>query len=98
MSDCYVYYRIDAARADAARAALAAMLDQVAVELGIHGQAYCKTTEPLLWMEVYRDVDDFDALTGRLAELAHAHGLDHCLADNQRRHVEHFMALPCASR
>ena len=93
MSDCYVYYRIDEAHAGPARTALAAVLRDVAAEMAIDGRAYCKSTEPLLWMEVYRDVGDIDALTGRLAELSRAHGLDQCLADNQRRHVEHFVPL-----
>lgn len=93
MSDCYIYYRIAAEHELAARRALAAMLAELAAIAGVAGRAYRKTGEPLLWMEVYTAVADPDALVDRLDRLAARHGLDACLAGNQRRHAEHFAPL-----
>ena len=92
MSDCYVYYRVAAEHEPAARRALAAMLAELEAS-GIAGRAYVKALEPLLWMEVYAAVADPDALVDLLDELAGRHGLTSCLAENQRRHVEHFAPL-----
>lgn len=93
MSDCYIYYRVAAEHEHAARRALPAMLAELETSARIVGRAYCKAHEPLLWMEVYTAVADPDALVDLLARLAERHGLVACLAQNQRRHVEHFLPL-----
>ena len=93
MSDCYIYYRVALDHEPAARVALHTMLDEVAATAGIRGQAHCKTHEPLLWMEVYPDVGDAEAFVSLLTGLSARHGLDACLEDNQRRHVELFIPL-----
>ena len=92
MTDCYVYYRIDAAHEAEARRALEAMLVALRAA-GVIGKVYRKTHEPLLWMEVYSDVADADRLVDTLTGLAETHGLTACLAENQRRHVEIFSPL-----
>jgi len=93
MTDCYVYYRIDAAREAEARRALDAMLSALRAATGITGHVFSKTQEPLLWMEVYPAIADADALVDLLDQLAGTHGLTACLAENQRRHVEQFTPL-----
>jgi hypothetical protein len=93
MSDCYVYYRIALDREADARGAVVALIAEVEATTGIRGRAYCKTVEPLLWMEVYPGVVDGEAFVSLLAELSARHGLDACLEDNQRRHVEEFTEL-----
>jgi len=93
VSDCYIYYRVAAEHAEAARRALHAMLAELEASARIVGRAYCKAEEPLLWMEVYTAVADPDALVDLLGRLAEQHGLIACLAENQRRHVEHFLPL-----
>jgi len=93
MADCYVYYRIDAAREDEATRALDAMLVALQTATGIAGRVYFKTHEPLLWMEVYVDLADIDGFVDKLTALAETHGLTACLAENQRRHVEQFSPL-----
>jgi len=92
VSDCYVYYRVAPEHEPAARRALAAMLAELEAS-GIAGRAFVKALEPLLWMEVYAAVADPGALVDLLEELAGRHGLTRCLAENQRRHVEHFAPL-----
>ena len=93
MSDCYIYYRVAAEHEPAARRALQAMLAELEASAGIVGHAYSKSLEPLLWMEVYTAVADRDALVEVLTGLATRHGLIACLAENQRRHIEHFLPL-----
>jgi hypothetical protein len=93
VTDCYVYYRVDPAREAAARTALAVLLADLEATDGIHGRAFRKVQEPLLWMEVYSGLADPDAVMDRVDALAHKHGLAACLAENQRRHVEHFRPL-----
>jgi hypothetical protein len=93
VSDCYIYYRVAAEHEQAARRALHTMLAELEASARIVGNAYCKTGEPLLWMEVYTAVADPDALVDLLTRLAERHGLINCLAENQRRHVEHFLPL-----
>ena len=93
MADCYIYYRVAATHEAAARRAVQAMLAEIEATTGIRGQASCKTMEPLLWMEVYRGVGDGEAFVSLLTGLSARHGLDACLEDNQRRHVEEFVPL-----
>lgn len=93
MSDCYVYYRVAPTREPDARRAVHAMLAEVEATTGIIGQACRKPVEPLLWMEVYRDVGIGGAFVSLLTELSARHGLDACLEDNQKRHVEEFVPL-----
>ena len=93
MADCYIYYRVAAQREQEARGALAAMLAELEASAGVIGQVYCKAAEPLLWMEVYTAVADPDALVDVLTGLAERHRLIACLAENQHRHVEHFLPL-----
>lgn len=96
MSDCYVYYRVALDREADARRAVHAMLDEVEATTGIRGVACRKAVEPLLWMEVYAGVTDGEAFVSLLTELSARHGLDACLEDNQRRHVEEFIPLNSA--
>lgn len=93
MSDCYIYYRVAPDHEPAARRAVHAMLAEVEATTGIRGQAFSKPHEPLLWMEVYSGVTDAEAFVSLLTELSTRHGLDVCLEDNQRRHVELFVPL-----
>ena len=69
------------------------MIKLVETKTGIRGHVHCKPLEPLLWMEVYPGVGDSEAFVSLLAELSARHGLDACLEDNQRRHVEEFVPL-----
>ena len=93
MSDCYIYYRVAAEHEPAARRALRAMLAELEAGARIAGQVYRKAQEPLLWMEVYTAIAEPDTLVDLLDRLAARHGLIECLAENQRRHVEHFLPL-----
>lgn len=93
MTDCYVYYRVAAEHEPAARLALNAMLGELESSMRIAGRVFCKAHEPLLWMEVYTAVRDPDTLVDLLTGLAERHGLNACLAENERRHVEQFIAL-----
>lgn len=93
MSDCYIYYRIAIEREADARRAVHGLLAEIEATTGIRGRACRKTMEPLLWMEVYPAVGDDEVFLSRLAEVSARLGLDACLEDNQRRHVEEFVPL-----
>jgi Domain of unknown function (DUF4936) len=93
LSDCYIYYRVAAEHKETAPRALHAMLAELEANIGVVGHGYCKADEPLLWMEVYTAVADTDALVNLLSVLAERHGLIACLAEHQRRHIEHFVPL-----
>ena len=91
-NDCYIYYRVAPEHAHAAHAALTAMLAELA-STGIHGTAFVKVAEPLLWMEVYPGIADPQLFIDQLDALAERHGLPQFLADGQRRHVEQFVPM-----
>lgn len=91
-NDCYVYYRVAPEHARAAHVALTAMLAELASS-GIHGKAFMKVAEPLLWMEVYPGIADAQRFIEQLDALAERHGLVQFLADGQRRHVERFLPM-----
>ena len=92
-ADCYVYYRVDSSREDPARAALAALLAELEATTGVRGAAFCKTNEPLLWMEVYAGLADAESVMDAVDRLAAKHGLTGCLAEHERRHVEQFSPM-----
>jgi hypothetical protein len=88
----YVYYRVAAAHANAARQAVAALLAQLEQRSFVIGRLLCRQDEPLLWMEVYEGVRDTRAFEAALAELVDASGLAALLAPGATRKTERFVA------
>jgi Domain of unknown function (DUF4936) len=88
----YVYYRVAADRADAARHAVAIMLRRLEQRTTISGRLLRRHDEPLLWMEVYEGVRDTEAFDAALAELLHASNLATLLAPGASRTTERFIA------
>jgi predicted metallo-beta-lactamase superfamily hydrolase len=88
----YVYYRVASAHADAARRALARVLERVERSTGISGHWLSRSDEPLLWMEVYEAVRDTAAFEAILAEAVAGSGLAECLAPGAARRTERFVA------
>ena len=89
---CYVYYRIDAAHAVAARRAIADVLGRVEARAGVAGRLLRRLDEPLLWMEVYDNVREPGRFEAILDELVAAHGFGQFLAPGARRTIERFVA------
>ncbi len=68
MTNYYVYYRVDAARAGTLRIEIENLLEKVEKESGIRGRWMRRRDDPLTCMEVYEGVRDdkaFDALLER---------------------------------
>ncbi|HTP63267.1 MAG TPA: DUF4936 family protein [Burkholderiales bacterium] len=65
MTNYYVYYRVDAARADALRIEIHELLEKIQEQSGIRGRWMRRRDDPLTFMEVYEGVKDeaaFEAL------------------------------------
>jgi hypothetical protein len=88
----YVYYRVAAAHADAARRAVARVLEHVERTTGISGRWLARRDERLLWMEVYEAVRDTGEFEAALAEAVAVSGLAECLALGAARATERFVA------
>ena len=84
----YVWYRL-AGDACVARAAVTAMMLDVAVACGVAGRLMRRSDDPSTWMEVYETVDDPAGFERALARALERHGAL-AYADGGR-HVERFV-------
>jgi hypothetical protein len=89
---CYVYYRVDPARAAAARATIAAVLASIEERAGVTGRLLQRQDEPMLWMEVYESVQDPVRFEVMLADLLDTHRFSQFLAPGSTRKIERFVA------
>ena len=85
----FVWYRL-AGNACEARAAVTAMMLDVAVDCGVVGRLMERADDPSTWMEVYESVEDPSAFERSLAEALEQHRAG-AYADGGR-HVERFVA------
>ena len=92
LAHCYIYYRIAAPHAAAARAAILATLRAMKERCGIVGRLYEGESEPLLWMEVYENVHDKERFEMTLNDLLSAHRFASFLAAGSERRIERFVA------
>jgi Domain of unknown function (DUF4936) len=86
----YIYYRVDPARADAARERIDRLLDDIRAATGIAGRLLKKRGEPLLWMEVYGDVADEARFERELAAVVTRLDAAGILQPGGGRHIECF--------
>ena len=89
---CYVYYRVDPARAAAARETIAAVLASIEERAGVTGRLLQRQEEPMLWMEVYESVHDPARFEVMLADLLDTHRFSQFLAPGSTRKIERFVA------
>ena len=83
MTNYYVYYRIDPARIDELRGAIANLIAAVERDTGVRGRLMRRRDEPTTFMEVYEGVTDDAAFEALLARASAALQLE--------RHVERFV-------
>jgi len=88
----YVYYRVAAARARAARRAIRAVLGSIEQRTGVAGRLLRRQDEPLLWMEVYENVRDPLGFEKALDALLDEYGFGSLLASGSQRKIERFVA------
>jgi phosphoribosyl-dephospho-CoA transferase len=86
----YIYYRVDATRADACAVAVQKLLSDMQKRTGIQGRVLKKRNEPLLWMEIYEPVADEAKFEWELAEAVAASGITALLQEGSARHTECF--------
>jgi quinol monooxygenase YgiN len=79
----YVYYRVDPARLDELRGAIAQLLARIERATGVRGRWLRRRDEPTTFMEVYEGVADAAAFETLLESESAALGLE--------RHVEKFV-------
>ena len=91
---CYVYYRIAAEHAAAARAAVEGALRAVEARIGIVGRLLEGADDPMLWMEVYENVPDVERLEALLDTELGLRRFAACLAPGSKRATERFVAHP----
>lgn len=88
----YIYYRIAAPHAAAARGVIEAVLRALEDRAGIVGRLLQRVDEPLLWMEVYENVRDPERFAATLEDLLAARRFTAFLAPGSERRVERFVA------
>lgn len=86
----YIYYRVDAAQANACTDAVQKLLAMMRQRTGIRGRVLTKRNEPLLWMEIYEQVVDEAKFEWELAEAVAACGINPLLQSGSTRHIECF--------
>ncbi len=86
----YIYYRVDAAQADACATAVQKLLSAVQKRTGIQGRVLKKRNEPLLWKVIYEPVADEAKFEWELAEAEAASGISALLQQGSARHTECF--------
>jgi Domain of unknown function (DUF4936) len=88
----YIYYRVSAAHALAARKVVASMLTALEQRTSVSGRLLRRQDEPQLWMEVYESVRDTAVFEAVLTEVLDASGLAALLAPDAGRKTERFVA------
>jgi hypothetical protein len=89
---CYVYYRVEPARAAGARETIATVFASIEERAGVTGRLLQRQDEPMLWMEVYESVHDPARFEVMLADLLDTHRFAQFLAPGSTRKIERFLA------
>ena len=85
MTNYYVYYRVDAARADSLRIGIEGLLERIQKQSGIRGRWMRRRDDPSTCMEVYEGVTDDAAFEALLARESATLGLE--------RRIERFVCV-----
>lgn len=88
----YIYYRIAPDKAAACERKIKELLAAVRQATGVAGRVLKKRGEPLLWMEIYENVDEAENFEWELAEIADRLKVKDDLVADTTRHVECFEA------
>jgi len=88
----YIYYRVAAGQAPAARLAIGGVFGSVEQRTGVAGRLLRRRDEPLMWMEVYDGVGDPRTFEATLAAAVADHDFASFLAPGSERRIERFVA------
>ena len=86
----YIYYRVEAAKGSTCASRVRELFAAVRKTTGVSGRLLKKRGEPLLWMEIYDNVDDEARFEWELAEAVARLQLQECLQAASTRHTECF--------
>lgn len=87
---CFVYYRVLADRIPEATLAARKVINRIQALTGVSARLMTKTGEPLVWMEVYEDVEDQTAFLSTMRICVEHADLERWLDGDRQRHVELF--------
>lgn len=92
--DCtfYVYYRVAAENAAAARRAVMALFAQLRTQTGVSGRLARRRDDPTMWMEVYERVKEDGKFEQALISCAAQQDLDKLVAVGSSRNTEIFVS------
>ena len=76
MTNYYIYYRVDPARAGTIRAEIEKLLEKILKESGVRGRWMRRRDDPSTYMEVYEGVADDAQFAALLAREAAGLGLE----------------------
>jgi len=88
----YIYYRVAAPHAAAARGVIEAVLRAREDRAGVVGRLLQGMEDALLWMEVYENVGDPQRFEATLEDLLAARRFAAFLAPGSERRIERFVA------
>lgn len=86
----YIYYRVNGEKTAACESRIRELLAAVEKATGISGRLLKKRGEPLLWMEVYENVNDQAHFEWELADIADKLKVRDFLESGTTRHCECF--------
>jgi hypothetical protein len=86
----YIYYRVNAEKAAECVPRIRELIAAVEKATGIRGRLLKKRGEPLLWMEVYEQVNDEAHFEWELADIADQFKVKEYLEADTTRHCECF--------
>jgi hypothetical protein len=92
VTNYYVYYRVEAARIGALRAAIENIFAKIQEQSGIRGRWMHRRDDPLTYMEIYEGVKDEAAFEALLERECERLGLQRFLAAGTTRRREIFIA------
>lgn len=86
----YIYYRVNPEKAEDFELRIRDLLAAVEKVTGVTGRLLKKRGEPLLWMEVYENVNDEANFEWELADIADQFKVKEYLEPDTTRHCECF--------
>ena len=87
---CFVYYRVSAGSTTQASVAVRNAIAQIQVLTSVRARLMTKTSDPLVWMEVYEGIKNQPAFLSAMRECVEAANLERWLDGDRQRHVEIF--------
>lgn len=86
----YIYYRVASDDTHTLETLVASMQARLECQTGVMGRFLKKRGDPLLWMEIYEDVENAEGFEAALMQAVEKFEIEIFLADGSQRKVECF--------